>query len=39
MINKEPLDNIGYVGSVKLLDVEKRYKPGPKHYVHLEQKT
>jgi hypothetical protein len=35
MANKESSDKTGYVVDVKILDVEKRYKPGPKHYVCL----
>ncbi len=33
MTSKEASDNTGYVDSIKILDVEKRYRPGPKHYV------
>ena len=39
MTNNEASDKIGYVESVKILDVEKRYKPGPKHYVYVIQVT
>ncbi|CAF0786357.1 unnamed protein product [Adineta steineri] len=39
MTNKESSSKIGYVGNVKILDVEKRYKPGPKHYVYVIQVT
>ena len=35
MANKESVDRTGYIVDVKILDVEKRYKPGPKYYVCL----
>ncbi|CAF2396903.1 unnamed protein product [Rotaria sp. Silwood2] len=39
MKNKELSNNTGYVTAVKILDIEKRYKPGPKHYVYVIQVT
>ena len=33
MTNKDAGKKTGYVESVKILDVEKRYRSGPKHYV------
>jgi hypothetical protein len=34
MIDKDS----AYVTDVKILDVEKRYRPGPKHYVCIIKK-
>ncbi len=40
MIDKDSANNRSYVVDVKILDVEKRYKPGPKHYVcAIKKKT
>ncbi|UJR27976.1 hypothetical protein I4U23_009234 [Adineta vaga] len=39
MTNKESSDKNGYVESIKIIDIEKRYKPGPKHYVYVIQVT
>jgi hypothetical protein len=36
MASKESSDKKGYVVGVKILDVEKRNKIGPKHYVCLK---
>ncbi|CAF4021818.1 unnamed protein product, partial [Adineta steineri] len=38
MIDKDSTNN-SYVVNVKVLDVEKRYRPGPKHYVYVIQVT
>lgn len=38
MTNKEAAQRTGYVDNVKIIDVEKRYKPGPKHYVSVNKK-
>ncbi|CAF1441881.1 unnamed protein product [Adineta ricciae] len=37
MTNRESTNKTGYVESVKIIDVEKRYRPGPKHYVYVIQ--
>ncbi|CAF2405924.1 unnamed protein product [Rotaria sp. Silwood2] len=39
MIDKYSANKNSYVTGVKVLDVEKRYKPGPKHYVYVIQVT
>ncbi|CAF1218086.1 unnamed protein product [Rotaria sordida] len=39
MKNKKSSNNTGYVVDVKILDVEKRYKSGSKHYVYIIQVT
>jgi len=35
MATKESSDKTGHIVDIRILDVEKRYKPGPKHYVCL----
>ena len=32
MTSNESAEKSGYVQSVKIIDVEKRYRSGPKHY-------
>jgi hypothetical protein len=39
MIDKDLANNGGSVVDVKILDVEKRYRPGPKHYVCVIEKA
>ncbi|CAF3366957.1 unnamed protein product [Rotaria sp. Silwood1] len=39
MKNKKSSNNTGYVADIKILDVEKRYKSGSKHYVYVIQVT
>lgn len=36
MTNRDEKKSAGYVESVKILDVEKRYRSGPKHYVMID---
>jgi hypothetical protein len=38
MIDKDSVKNPNYVTDVKILDIEKRYRPGPKHYVCIIKK-
>lgn len=35
MIDRDSASHRNHVAHVKILDVEKRYSPGPKHYVQI----
>jgi hypothetical protein len=39
MASKESSNKTGYIVDVKILDVEKRYNTGPKHYVCLRRRS
>ncbi|CAF3328566.1 unnamed protein product [Rotaria socialis] len=39
MIDRNTANNNSYVADVKVVDVDKRYRPGPKHYVYVIQVT
>ncbi|CAF4268800.1 unnamed protein product, partial [Rotaria sordida] len=39
MIDKSSANKNSYVVDVKVVDIEKRYNPGPKHYVYVIQVT
>ncbi|CAM4781244.1 unnamed protein product [Rotaria magnacalcarata] len=39
MIDRNTVNNNSHVVDVKVVDIDKRYRPGPKHYVYVIQVT